>query len=349
MAWRGAGDMLRDTFTEPFRSALSIANPEAILLQSGTRCGDAAEQIAGAGAQLVPSACVLEENARLIGIISLRQCLQNPSETLIDDVMSRAPTYAGPDWSSDEAARKILDDDLAILPVLDHDNKLAGVISQKRACRHLLGKAEDDVNDAVGLVGPPADDYAQMSIWADFRRRAPWVLILAVAGLAAGYVVHIYEDALDALVILALYMPMVADTGGNVGTQSASLVTRAISSGSIKVRSAMLVLWRETRVSLMMAAALFSFAYFKVLLISNPADIPLGLTLSEIAFAIGVALAVQVVSATLIGAVLPLGAVAARLDPAVVSGPALTTIVDLSGLIIYFGLTTHMLGLGMTG
>ena len=170
-----------------------------------------------------------------------------------------------------------------------------------------------------------------------------------MAGLAAGYVVHVYEDALDALVILALYMPMVADTGGNVGTQSASLVMRAISFGDVRLGDAARILWREARVALLLAATLFLFAYLKVLLISNAADVPAGLTLNGIGLAIAIALAAQVISATLIGAILPVAAVAARQDPAIVSGPALTTIVDLTGLILYFSITTWLLGLNLAG
>ncbi|MBK0329770.1 magnesium transporter [Rhodobacteraceae bacterium F11138] len=341
--------MFRETFAQQTSTAMDIANPSPVLIETGSTCADAAEQIATAHTQSAQSVCVVDGARRPLGIVGLRDCLRAAPETEVDDIMSPVDLIASNEWTAEESSRQVLNDDPPILPVLDAQGAVLGVISPQRAYRHLLGKAEEGVNDFAGLVGTPEDDYGQMSIWADFRRRAPWVLVLAVAGLAAGYVVHVYEDALDALVILALYMPMVADTGGNVGTQSASLVTRAISSGNIRLRDALMVLWRETRVSLMMAAALFLFAYLKVLLISNPADVPMGLTLGDIAFAIGVALAVQVISATLIGAVLPLGATAARLDPAVVSGPALTTIVDLSGLVLYFGITTHMLGLGTIG
>ena len=327
------------------RLAADIASAPVVRLTAGMTCADAAELLAEAGPDGGNTACVVDDDNRLVGLIGIRACLAAPDGSLVGATMRKAPPRAPEAWTAERAARMVMDRDLPVLPVVDGSDRLLGVIHARRAYRFLLGKAEDDVNDMAGLIGPPDDDYGAMSIWSDFRRRAPWVLMLAVAGLAAGYVVHVYEDALDALVILALYMPMVADTGGNVGTQSSSLVTRAISTGGKSVADSAQVLWRETRVSLMMAGCLFLFAYLKVLLISNPADVPDGLTLARIATAIGIALAVQVVSATLIGAVLPLAAVAARQDPAVVSGPALTTIVDLTGLILYFGITTRMLGL----
>ncbi|WP_121067484.1 magnesium transporter [Chachezhania antarctica] len=335
--------MPNTAFTTDTGSALDIAVRAPVRVHRDMTCDAAADIISDAGGEA--AICVVDDEDRLAGVISLRACLAAPSGAMVDAVMQHDMPYARAEWTAEQTANAVLSRDLSILPVLDNTGHLVGVVEARRAHRHLLGKAEVDVQDMAGLVGTHEDDYGAMSIWADFRRRAPWVLLLAVAGLVAGYVVHVYEDALDALVILALYMPMVADTGGNVGTQSASLVTRAISCGTSTIRDSGMVLWRETRVSLMMAACLFLFAYLKVILISNPADVPLGLSLNQIALAIGIALAVQVVSATLIGAVLPLGAVSLRLDPAVVSGPALTTIVDLTGLILYFGITTSMLGL----
>ena len=157
---------------------------------------------------------------------------------------------------------------------------------------------------------------------------------------------HSYEAALDALVILALYMPMLADTGGNVGTQSSSLVIRAVAIGEIGLGHSLRVLWKETRVALCLALVLFGFAFLKVLLYSNSADVPFALSLEMIALAIALAIAAQVVVSTLIGAMLPLLALLSRQDPAVVAGPALTTIVDVAGLLLYFTITTSILGVG---
>ena len=161
----------------------------------------------------------------------------------------------------------------------------------------------------------------------------------------AGYVVHIYENALDTLVILALYMPMVADTGGNVGTQTSGLLIRSIATGHVAAGVGLRVLWRELRVSLMLAVMLFVFAWAKVMFISNSADVPQALTIERIGFAIGFAIAVKVVASAVIGAVLPLLATATRQDLAIMAGPALTTIVDSTGLLLYFMITNGILGI----
>ena len=323
-----------------------IARTDMARLSPSEACGEATRQIAAAPAAAEDMACVVDQDGRLVGLLSLKQALAVAPDVPVSEAMSRSPQTIGAERSAEEAAHLLHEAGLSALPVVDVAGKVVGLIPALAAHRYLVDQHESDADDFVGIVGEQPDDYMDLSVLRDFGRRIPWVLGLAVAGLAAGYVVHVYEDALDALVILALYMPMVADTGGNVGTQSASLVTRALSFGDVKIGDATRIFWREARVALLMAATLFLFAYLKVLLISNAADVPDGLTLNQIGLAIAVALAAQVVSATLIGAVLPVLAVAARQDPAVVSGPALTTIVDLSGLILYFGIVTYMLELG---
>lgn len=325
---------------------LSIATPTFLRLPADATCAAAVADFARAR-DAADTACVIAADGGLLGIVTLRDCLSLPGTGAVAGAMRTGLVSAPVSSGAEAACRLLLDTDQPALPIVDDDGRPLGVLPARDAYRFLFEMADEDAAKTVGIVGDrhDYDDYLGLSVWADFRRRMPWILGLAVAGLAAGYVVHIYEDALDALVILALYMPMVADTGGNVGTQSASLVTRALSFGGVSFGDAARVLWREARVAALMAAMLFLFAYLKVLFISNSADVPLGLDLGMIGTAIGVALALQVVSATLIGALLPLGAVAVRQDPAIVSGPALTTIVDLTGLLIYFSVTTKMLGI----
>jgi len=330
----------------PFDPIGALVQVDVVRLAASELCGAAVDRLARAEDSL---ACVTDAEGRFVGMLSLQDAVRAAAESPVTEAMSPPLRHARDDWTAEEAAREVVEAMLPALPVLDTEGRVLGLVPALAAHRYLLEKVEHDANDFAGILGDDEDDDMALSVWSDFRRRMPWVLGLAVAGLAAGYVVHVYEDALDALVILALYMPMVADTGGNVGTQSASLVTRAISFGDVSLRDAARILWREARISLLMAGMLFLFAYLKVLLISNAADVPEGLTLSGIGLAIGIALAVQVVSATLIGAVLPVVAVAARQDPAVVSGPALTTSVDLTGLILYFGITTTLLDLSVIG
>ncbi|MFQ3640760.1 MAG: magnesium transporter, partial [Chloracidobacterium sp.] len=143
----------------------------------------------------------------------------------------------------------------------------------------------------------------------------------------------------------ALYMPMVADTGGNTGSQSATVVVRALALREIAPRDAWRVLLKEFQVSVFLAAVLGCLAWAKVVWLSQDTALPPGITLSNVALVIAAALTGQVVTATLIGALLPLAAARLKLDPAVVASPALTTIVDITGLLIYFFTARWLLGL----
>ncbi|MDA4848104.1 magnesium transporter [Hoeflea poritis] len=315
-------------------------------LQPRTRCSDAVRQlVAEDAAETIYVAFVVDADHRLIGRVGLRELLRAPKDARVEDIMIRDVHAIGVDLPVEDAARQVAQSGRTVLPVVDAQERLIGTISYDDAYKQLEEEASEDMERFAAVTGETQPDYLNVPIWRDFARRAPWIFGLAVAGLLAGYVVHVYENALDALVILALYMPMVADTGGNVGTQTSGLLIRSIATGHVTVGSGLRVLGREVRIALMLAAMLFAFALVKVLFISNSADVTQGLTLHMIAFAIGVAIAVQVVVSAIIGAILPLFALTIRQDPAIMAGPALTTIVDTTGLLMYFMITTAILGI----
>lgn len=315
-------------------------------LDPSATCGDAVRQLAAEDrAETIYVAYVVDSGHKLLGSVSLRALLRAPKERRVADIMTREVETVLVDLAAEAAARKLSSSGYPILPVIDRDGKLTGIISYDDVFRLLESEASEDMERFAAVGGTTDSDYLDVPIWRDFLRRAPWIFGLAIAGLMAGYIVHVYENALDTLVILALYMPMVADTGGNVGTQTSGLLIRSIATGHVAAGVGLRVLWRELRVSILLAIMLFGFAWLKVMFISNSADVPEGLTLEMIALAIGLAIAVQVIVSALIGALLPLIAVATRQDPAVMAGPALTTIVDTTGLLMYFTITTWVLGI----
>ncbi len=315
-------------------------------LEPETTCGDAVRQLAAESeAETIYVAYVIDRDHRLLGSVSLRDLLRADKGQRVSGIMTGNIERITVDQPVEEAARLVSLSGHSALPVVDEQDRLIGIISHDDAFRQLEAEVSEDMERFSAVTGQSDREYLDVPIWQDFKRRAPWILSLAIVGLLAGYIVHVYEDALDALVILALYMPMVADTGGNVGTQTSGLLIRSIATGGVTLRSGTEVLWRELRVSLMLAAMLFAFALIKVAFISNSADVPAGLTLEMIAFAIGVAIAVQVIMSALIGAVLPLFALSVRQDPAIMAGPALTTLVDTTGLLMYFMITTSILGI----
>ena len=330
----------------PDTVAGGLMNTRYADLDAAMTCGDAIRQLASEDrAETVNVAFVVDSDRTLLGSVSLRNLIRANKSTPVDAVMDREIDAVDANTPAETAARTLSHSGRPFLPVVDRENRLVGILSFRDAFDELEEAASEDMQRFTALTGPSGSNYLDLSVWRDFLRRAPWVLSRAIAGLLAGYVVHVYEDALEALVILALYMPMVADTGGNVGTQTSGLLIRAIATGEITLKNGGTILWREFRIGILLAAMLFLFALLKVVFMSNNADVPFGLSLEVIAIAIGIAISVQVVSSVLLGAVLPIIAMALRLDPAVMAGPALTTSVDATGLVIYFVITTTLLGI----
>ena len=261
---------------------MKIAERRPLIFAAETTCAEAVRQFAACKKKSFTHACVTGENGKFAGTVSLQDCLGKNADAPVSSAMHDRVKTADLDDTAEEIAILMSDRSIDFVPVLKEDGSIAGAVYASVAYRYLVKTLREDANRFAGVTVASHDDYFEHTVWTDFRRRFPWVIILAIAGLAAGYVVHIYEDALDALVILALYMPMVADTGGNVGTQSASLVTRVLTTGDITKTMALKIMWREVRVSLLMALLLFTFAFLKVLLISNAGDVPLGLSLEGI-------------------------------------------------------------------
>ena len=171
------------------------------------------------------------------------------------------------------------------------------------------------------------------------------VLALAALGLVSGYIVQRYEGLAPPFGVLATFMPMLADTGANSGSQSATLVVRALAVREVSTGDILKVLWKEFKVRVPLAVMLGVFAFGRVLLFAEGSSRPKGQSVLTIALAIAAALGLQVLTATMIGVLLPLAAAKLKFDPAVVASPALTTSVDITGLFIFFTTATLFLGI----
>jgi magnesium transporter len=189
-----------------------------------------------------------------------------------------------------------------------------------------------------GIGGQSDFAYLQTPAMTHFRRRFGWILTLAFLALSSGFVIHAYEAVLTNFYILALYLPMVVAAGGNTGAQSATMVIRAMSLGELDTREFWRVIWKEGRIGFLLGTLLGGCVALQIQFLMPPGMITGSLTPLSVAIVVGVSLMAQVLTSTLIGAALPIGAKKMRLDPAVVASPAITTVVDVTGSIIYFTL-----------
>ncbi|RME19426.1 MAG: magnesium transporter, partial [Candidatus Zixiibacteriota bacterium] len=267
------------------------------------------------------------------------------SQALVKDIMEQDIVYVNADDDQEEAARKIEQYDLIALPVVNRNGMLIGIITHDDAFDIIVQEQTEDIEKLMAIGGAHEPRvYLSTSAWEHFRNRFGWIIALGLLGLVSGLIVQHYEALLLQISIIATFIPMLADTGGNTGSQSSTLVIRALAINEITPRDILRVLIKETKVSLMLAALLAILAYGRVVLFSGGAVLPPDVSLTTLGLAVALALALQVITATLIGALLPLIASRLRIDPAVVASPALTTIVDITGLLIFFTTVRVMIG-----
>ncbi len=289
---------------------------------------------------------VVDEQRHLLGFVSLKDLILAKPHQTVEEVMHHDVISVHVQDDQEEVARKIEKYDLLAIPVVNGNNVLVGIVTHDDAMHILRQEEQEDIEKFMAIGGRhAAGEYLKTPAWVHFKNRAYWVVGLAVLGLVSGIVIHHFEGILASMLILALYMPMLADAGGNTGSQSATVVVRALAVGEVRPRDVLRVITKEFKIAFLLALTLGVLTFGKVMWLSADSEIPAGFSLAKIGATIAIALSLQVVTATLIGALLPLGAAKMKWDPAVVASPALTTIVDITGLLIYFTTAKAILGL----
>jgi len=292
-------------------------------------------------------AYVIDDNRKLIGFVSLKNLIISSPKTRVKEIMHKDVIYARVNEDQEQAARKIQKYDLIALPVVNENDILVGIITHDDAIDVLTQEQTEDMEKLMAISGThKVGVYLKTSAWEHFKNRGGWIVILAAFGLISGFIVQSFEGLLLQFSILASFMPMLADTGGNTGSQAATLVIRAIALREISTKDVFNVLSKELKISLLLGFLVGIIAFARVFLYSGSSNMNQGYSLIMLGIAVSAALVLQVVTSTLIGALLPLAAEKIKLDPAVVASPALTTIVDITGLFIYFSVTKLILGIG---
>lgn len=327
-------------------TAGSVMTSDYVALSPGLTAGEAIEKISteAPDKETIYYCYVVDEHRKLIGFISLKDIILEKKNRTVASIMKRNVIYAYATDTREAAAQQVAKYDLLALPVVNQAEELVGIITHDDALDIIKQEQKEDMEKFMAISGPHSDRaYLNVTVWEHFSNRIFWLVSLAVVGLFSGYILHSYEDTLTALVILAIYLPMISDTGGNTGSQSASMVIRALALNEISAKDALRVFAKELQISAIVAAVLASLAFVKVYLLSGSVNLPISVGLYDVALVIALALSIQVITATLLGAMLPIIAASIKLDPAAVASPALTTLVDMTGILIFFFLATHIL------
>lgn len=280
---------------------------------------------------------VVDNDMHLLGFVTLRDLILADPSLKVETIMHTEYIAAHVEEDPESVATKIAKYDLVAIPIVNDDKQLVGIITHDQALDVVQAEQTEDIQKFMGILPQETEDtYLQLPVWKHFWRRIVWLVPLALAELVAGWVVHSYEALLSQVYILALYMPMIAATGGDCGGQSATLIIRALSLGEISLKDTFHILFKETRTGILIAIVLGLVAYLKIFFLTDPASIPVGLAAHQIGMVVSLALGLQALSSTLIGALLPILAQKFGFDPAAMAAPFITTLVDATGLFIYF-------------
>ncbi|GAB4535205.1 MAG: magnesium transporter [Anaerolineae bacterium] len=278
---------------------------------------------------------VVDRFGKLCGVVSLRSLIVAEPDTLIEEIMDPEVLSVPVGTDQEECARLMTRYDLLALPVVDADGVLLGVITVDDVIDVLEEEATEDIQ-RLGGTQPLGRSYLETNVVTVARKRIGWLLLLFLTATLTGSVMRLFQHELQAVVALAVFVPLLIGTGGNAGSQTTATVIRALATGDVAPDDALRVWWHEARVGLVLGLAMAIVAYIRA--ITWESDPALAATVS--ASILGI-----VLWANATGSLLPLLAARLRVDPTVVSGPVMSTLVDATGLFIYFTIAQVILNL----
>jgi len=271
----------------------------------------------------------------LVGVVSILKILRAAPKTRLEEIMDRSLISAPVDADQEACALLMSRYDLTALPVVDDQNHLAGVITIDDIIDVIEEEATEDIQ-RLGGSAPLEKPYLLTSAWEITRRRVGWLLMLFITGMLTTNVLRLFESTLSKRVALSFFIPLLIGTGGNAGSQTTSTIIRALSVGEIEKKDALRVVWHEIRVGLFLGLLVGIAGFIRGYSFANTLD--MGLT-------IGLALGAIILWSSSVGSLLPLFATLIGVDPVLISGPLMSTLVDATGLFIYLSVAQAVLGI----
>ena len=322
----------------PENSAGSIMTAEYVGLKKTMTVEEAFAYIRkhGVDKETIYTCYVMDSVRRLEGVVTVKDLLMNPYDTRIEDIMDTHVIKAVTTEDQEDVVESFHKYDLLSLPVVDHEERLVGIVTVDDIVDVMEQEATEDF-EKMAAMAPSEKPYLKTGVFQLAKNRIVWLLVLMVSSMITGGILGKYENAFAIIPLLVTFIPMLTDTGGNAGSQSSTLIIRGMAVGEIEPRDVFRVVWKELRVGAMVGVVLGAVNYIR-LVIMYPGNEMICLT-------VVLSLFVTVVLAKTIGCVLPIAAKVCRMDPAIMAAPLITTIVDAFSLVIYFQLACRLLNL----
>ena len=330
--------MINSLLSYPDDSAGSIMTTEFVDIKKEMTVMDAIAHIrkTGVDKETIDTLYVIDSNRKLEGIVPIRKILLSDENLLIEDIMDTSFVYIYTLDDQEDVASMFKKYDYFSMPVTDSENRLVGIITIDDILDIIEEENEEDFAK-MNALAPSDEEYLDSSVYSLAKQRIMWLLILMISATFTGIIIRQYESVLSSVVILASFIPMLMDTGGNSGSQSSTLIIRGLALGELEITDYPKIIWKEFRVSIVVGLVLAFINFLRIYLLER-VDFIVSLTVCISLFA-------TVVLAKVVGGMLPLIAKKFKLDPAIMAAPLVTTIVDTFALMVYFSTATLLMGL----
>lgn len=317
------------------KTAGSIMTTEYVVIQQDMTVKEAMRHLRkeAPGAETIYYLYVVDSNKKLVGVISLRDLIIAEGDFLIKEVMSERVVSVPAGEDQEDVAQMMRDYDFLALPVVDFQDHLLGIITVDDIMDVMEEEASDDYSKLAGFSD--VEKSTDTAI-ASAKKRLPWLIILLFLGMFTASIIGRFEETLDQVAILAVFIPLIAGMAGNTGTQALAVAVRSLSTSNNEKINTKKIIWEEAKTGIITGTVcgiliilIVAFWY---------SDIYLGIL-------VGISIMATLVVATIAGALVPMVMHRLKIDPAVASGPFITTVNDILSILIYFSLATAFMGL----
>ena len=322
----------------PENSAGSLMTVEFVRLFETQACREAIAYVRTSGIEkeTIYTCYVVDAATHLTGIVSLREILTSKDDTLIRDIMSTDFVFATTTEDQERVALDFKKYDLIAMPVLDQESRIVGIITVDDIMDVIEAEQTEDLERLAGMQHAEKG-YLDSTVWELAKNRILWLMILMVSATITASLINRYNRLLSGMVVLAAFIPMLMDTGGNSGSQASTLMVRGLATGEVGPRDWGKVVWKEFRVGILCATILASINFLRIFAFQQATW--------QVNLVVNLTLFFTVIVAKVTGGSLPIAAKLCKVDPALMASPILTTMVDLFTLLIYFNIATRLMPL----
>jgi len=312
----------------PEDSAGALMNTEVFTLHEGITAGDAIKTLQDQEeAEMVFYLYITDDDDRLVGVISLRTLTTTPSTTTLKDIMIKNVHSIRPETDQEDVARIVAQYNFLAVPVIDPDSHLLGIVTVDDVVDVIREEATEDF---LQMAGAGKDrEILLKSSWENAKTRLPWLFASWIGGIIAASLIGIFENMLENIIALAAFIPVILGMGGNIATQSSTIIVRGMATGRVNIGGEIKLIIKEMKVGLMLGI-LYG------ILLGIFANISFSDAPGSLGIVVGLSICISMIVAATVGTVIPLILRKMDIDPAVATGPFVTTIIDILGVLFYF-------------